>query len=112
MGPHVNSKMADEHDEEQTIAQDLVFTKYKMAAEIVNGILKTLVSKSVAGAKILDLCEEGDKLLSEETIKVFKKEKEMKNTVNIAVLGLLVLSLEIRVRSVEPAHGWSMHRDE
>jgi len=75
---HVNSKMADEHDEEQTIAQDLVVTKYKMAAEIVNGILKTLVSKSVAGAKILDLCEEGDKLLSEETIKVFKKEKEMK----------------------------------
>jgi len=78
LGPHVNSKMADEHDEEQTIAQDLVVTKYKMAAEIVNGILKTLVSKSVAGAKILDLCEEGDKLLSEETIKVFKKEKEMK----------------------------------
>jgi len=78
MGTHVNSKMADEHDEEQTIAQDLVVTKYKMAAEIVNGILKTLVSKSVAGAKILDLCEEGDKLLSEETIKVFKKEKEMK----------------------------------
>jgi len=70
--------MADEHDEEQTIAQDLVVTKYKMAAEIVNTILKTLVSKSVAGAKILDLCEEGDKLLSEETIKVFKKEKDMK----------------------------------
>jgi len=71
--------MADEHDEdEQTIAQDLVVTKYKMAAEIVNGILKKLITKSVAGAKILDLCEEGDKLLTEETIKVFKKEKEMK----------------------------------
>jgi len=78
MGTHVNCKMADEHDEEQTIAQDLVVTKYKMAAEIVNGILKTLVTKSVAGAKILELCEEGDKLLSEETVKVFKKEKEMK----------------------------------
>merc|ERR1712012_394570 len=75
---HVNCKMTDEHDEEQTIAQDLVVTKYKMAAEIVNGILKTLVTKSVAGVKILELCEEGDKLLSEETIKVFKKEKEMK----------------------------------
>lgn len=38
-GSHVNSsKMAEEKDEEQTIAQDLVVTKYKMAAEMVNGV--------------------------------------------------------------------------
>ena len=30
--------MAEEKDEEQTIAQDLVVTKYKMAAELVNGV--------------------------------------------------------------------------
>ena len=34
---HVKSKMADDSDnEEQTIAKDLVVTKYKMAAEIIN----------------------------------------------------------------------------
>jgi len=44
----------------------------------VTGILKTLVSKSVVGAKVLELCELGDKMLLEETNKVFKKEKEMK----------------------------------
>merc|ERR1712168_1676985 len=49
-----------------------------MAAEMVNGILKQLVGASVPGAKVLDLCELGDKILAEETVKVFKKEKEMK----------------------------------
>jgi len=34
--------------------------------------------RNLPGAKVLDLCEEGDKTLSEETAKVFKKEKEMK----------------------------------
>ena len=41
-------------------------------------ILKQVVAKSVAGAKAIELCELGDKLLAEETAKVFKKEKEMK----------------------------------
>lgn len=70
--------MADEKDEEQTIATDLVVTKYKMAADMVNAILKQVVAKCVAGAKAIELCELGDKLLAEETFKVFKKEKEMK----------------------------------
>ncbi|KAK2159528.1 hypothetical protein LSH36_151g02036 [Paralvinella palmiformis] len=71
--------MAEKEDaEELTIEKDIVITKYKMAAEMVNGILKTLVSKSVVGAKVLELCELGDKMLLEETNKVFKKEKEMK----------------------------------
>ena len=30
--------MAEKEEEEQTIATDLVVTKYKMAAELVNGV--------------------------------------------------------------------------
>lgn len=60
------------------MATDLVVTKYKMAAELVNDILKKLLARAVAGAKVSDLCQYGDELLSEGTKKVFKKEKEMK----------------------------------
>lgn len=71
--------MAEKSDEEeQTIAVDLVVTKYKMAAEMVNGILKEVILKCVPGAKVGEICEFGDKLLFEGTAKVFKKEKEMK----------------------------------
>lgn len=61
-----------------TIADDIVVTKYKMAAEITNRILKEIVEKCVAGASAKDICEHGDKRILEETGKVFKKEKNMK----------------------------------
>jgi len=71
--------MADKSDEiEKTIAEDLVVTKYKMAAEIVNKILKLIAQKCEVGESVLSLCEYSDKLLAEETSKVFKKEKDMK----------------------------------
>jgi len=34
--------------------------------------------KVVSGAKVVDLCEEGDRLLTEETSKIFKHQKEMR----------------------------------
>lgn len=40
--------------------------------------LKQLIEACRPGAKVLDLCELGDKILNEETSKVFKKDKEMK----------------------------------
>ncbi|KAG5885787.1 hypothetical protein JTB14_031221 [Gonioctena quinquepunctata] len=70
--------MADEKDVEKTISEDLVVTKYKMAGEIVNRVLKQVISKCVAGASVRETCEYGDQLLLEETNKVFKKEKELK----------------------------------
>lgn len=41
-------------------------------------MLKQLVAKCVPRASVRELCAEGDRLLEEETAKVFKKEKEMK----------------------------------
>ncbi|GAB6019403.1 Proliferation-associated protein 2G4 [Chamberlinius hualienensis] len=70
--------MADKNENEKTIVEDIVVTKYKMAAEIVNKVLKLVTEKCLAGESVLALCEFGDKLLLEETSKVFKKEKDMK----------------------------------
>ncbi|CAL8319848.1 unnamed protein product [Merluccius merluccius] len=68
----------DEDSQEQTIADDLVVTKYKMGAEIANQALKVVVDAATAGVSVLSLCEKGDAFISTETGKVFKKEKEMK----------------------------------
>lgn len=71
--------MADDKDvAEKTIAEDLVVTKYKMAGEIVNRVLKQVIDKCVVGASVREICEFGDKLVLEETNKVFKKEKDFK----------------------------------
>ncbi|KAI0064975.1 proliferation-associated protein 1 [Artomyces pyxidatus] len=48
-------------------------TKYKAAADIVNAVVKKLVELSVEGAKVLDLCVEGDKLIEEGTGAVYNK---------------------------------------
>ncbi|KOC70023.1 Proliferation-associated protein 2G4 [Habropoda laboriosa] len=70
--------MADKEETEKTIAEDLVVTKYKMAGEIVNRVLKQVLDKCVVGASVRVISEFGDRLLLEETSKVFKKEKELK----------------------------------
>ncbi|CAL1542583.1 unnamed protein product [Lymnaea stagnalis] len=75
------NKMADAEEPENvetTPANDIVVTKYKMAGDMVNGILKELIAKCKEGVTVLELCEFGDKRLNEETSKVFKKDKEMK----------------------------------
>lgn len=42
------------------------------------GVLAQVLSAAVEGASILELCELGDRLIIEETGKVYKKEKELK----------------------------------
>lgn len=64
-------------EEEQTISTDSVVTKYKMASEMINKILKEVLAKCVDGGSVLAICDLGDKRIEEETAKVFKKEKEL-----------------------------------
>jgi curved DNA binding protein len=80
MADESNQSGASDTEEQKgtTIAEDLVVTKYKMAAEITNRVLKELMDKSVAGASTIQLCELGNSRLNEETGKVFKKEKNLK----------------------------------
>ncbi|CAG7713870.1 unnamed protein product [Allacma fusca] len=70
--------MADKDESEKTIAEDLVVTKYKMAAEITNRTLIAVIEKCVPGASVRDVCSAGDKMILEETGKQFKKEKDLK----------------------------------
>ncbi|EAU85629.2 proliferation-associated 2G4 [Coprinopsis cinerea okayama7 len=48
-------------------------TKYKTAAEIVHSVTKKLIALAVEGAKVIDLCVEGDKLVEEGTGAVYNK---------------------------------------
>merc|ERR1711936_1269165 len=59
------------------ISDDLVVTKYKMAAEITNKVLKEVVTACLASASVRDLCMLGDRRLTEETSKAFKKDKKI-----------------------------------
>ncbi|XP_033101485.1 proliferation-associated protein 2G4-like [Anneissia japonica] len=72
-------------DEENTIAADLVVTKYKLAAGMVNAVLKHVMEKCVEGAIVLELCKEADKLLLEKTGSVYKKDKEIKKGIAFPV---------------------------
>jgi len=60
-----------------TIADDLVVTKYKMAAEIVNRVLKEIVNGCGVGQSVRGLCVKADALMVEETGKAFKKDKKV-----------------------------------
>jgi len=70
--------MPDKDEGEKTIAEDLVVTKYKMAAEITNRALVLVISKSLPGASVREICTAGDRMIQEETGKQFKKEKDLK----------------------------------
>merc|ERR1719323_1730050 len=60
-----------------TIADDLVVTKYKMAAEIVNKVLKEICDGCKPGTSVREMCMLGDSRLVEETSKAFKKDKKL-----------------------------------
>jgi len=71
-----SSSKSEKENQEETIASDLVVTKYKMASEITNRVLKEVIDRCVAGASVKDTCIYGDKRLDEETSKVFKNPKD------------------------------------
>uniref|UniRef100_A0A8C2CKV6 Proliferation-associated 2G4, b n=1 Tax=Cyprinus carpio TaxID=7962 RepID=A0A8C2CKV6_CYPCA len=68
----------DDDQQDHTIADDLVVTKYKMGADIANQALKVVIEAAKPGVSVLSLCEKGDAFITAETGKVFKKEKEIK----------------------------------
>ncbi|XP_028824863.1 proliferation-associated protein 2G4 [Denticeps clupeoides] len=68
----------DDEQQEQTVADDLVVTKYKMGADIANQTLRVVTDAAKPGVSVLSLCEKGDAFIVAETGKVFKKEKEIK----------------------------------
>jgi len=73
--------MSDTENEVPTIAEDLVVTKYKMSAEIVNKVLKELVDECKDGSSVRDLCIKGDTRITEETSKCYRKNKTLQKGV-------------------------------
>lgn len=71
----------------------------------MNSVVKTLVPKLVEGAKIIDLCVEGDKLLEEGTGAVYNKAvkgvKVPKGTLDLSS-GIHILNLIHNIWQASP----------
>lgn len=67
--------MAEEAAVDYTLNNPDVLTKYKTAAQISHKVLEAVSGWCVEGAKVLSLCQKGDKLLEEEIAKVYKGKK-------------------------------------
>jgi len=70
--------MAETAAVDYTLANPDTITKYKVAAEISQKVLKEVSGWIAADASIVELCERGDKLLDEEVAKVYKGKKVVK----------------------------------
>jgi len=73
------SAMSDESENEEIsdLSNPDVTTKYRAAGDIVNKALQKIVEACVPDADIVMLCEMGDKIMEEETGKLYnKKDKE------------------------------------
>lgn len=68
----------DSDEEELTIENDAVLTKYKTAGEISNLVLKAIINEIVVGASVIEICSFGDKMILDETAKHYKKDKNLK----------------------------------
>ena len=69
--------MADAKEIDRTLTNPDTLTKYKTAGEISQRVLKAVVGWCVEGAKIVEVCQKGDKLLEEEISKVYKSNKKI-----------------------------------
>ena len=61
---------SSDEEAEPTIASETVVSKYMHAAEIVNAVLADLVKRCTAGTLVIELCEHGDKTITERTANV------------------------------------------
>lgn len=60
-------------------------TKYKTAAQISEKVLAEVSKLVVPGAKIVEVCQQGDKLIEEEVAKVYRGKKVTKGTSHLAL---------------------------
>ncbi|KAF2088599.1 Creatinase/aminopeptidase [Saccharata proteae CBS 121410] len=69
--------MAEATAPDYTLNNPDTLTKYKEASKISQIVLQAVTEKCHEGANIVQLCEEGDKLLEEEISKVYKNNKKI-----------------------------------
>uniref|UniRef100_A0A182N822 Peptidase M24 domain-containing protein n=1 Tax=Anopheles dirus TaxID=7168 RepID=A0A182N822_9DIPT len=68
-------------EQELTIDDPAVVDKYKLAGEVVNKTLQTIIQGCVAGASVKELCLKGDSMLTQDAEKKYKHEEGMKKGV-------------------------------
>lgn len=73
-----------EEEEDEEAVNDLnkadIVTKYQCAGKIANDVLQLLISKVKPDAKVIDLCDVGDEMVTEMTGKVYGQKKGGKKT--------------------------------
>lgn len=57
-------------------------TKYKTAGQIAEKVLAEVAKLCVPGAKIVEVCQKGDKILEEEVAKVYRGKKVTKGSLS------------------------------
>ncbi|KAL6869500.1 hypothetical protein ACO1O0_000826 [Amphichorda felina] len=67
--------MSEEKDVDYTLNNPDTLTKYKTAAQISEKVLDAVSKLCVPGAKIAEVCQQGDKLMEEEIAKVYRGKK-------------------------------------
>jgi len=70
--------MSEEKDIDYTLNNPDTLTKYKTAAQISEKALAEVSKLCVPGAKIVEVCEQGDKFIEEEIAKVYRGKKVTK----------------------------------
>lgn len=71
-------EVAAEPEEDTTLANSDVVTKYQEAARIANEVLKEMMALAVPGAKVLDMCRAGDAAIDAKCAMIFKKNEKGK----------------------------------
>ncbi|KAL2188353.1 Creatinase/aminopeptidase [Thermothelomyces heterothallicus CBS 203.75] len=66
---------AESQQIDYTLNNPDTLTKYKTAGQISEKVLAEVSKLCVAGSKVVDICEQGDKLIEEEISKVFRGKK-------------------------------------
>ncbi|KAK4249920.1 peptidase M24, structural domain protein [Corynascus novoguineensis] len=61
--------------QDYTLNNPDTITKYKTAGQISEKVLAEVSKLCVAGSKVVDICEKGDKLIEEELAKVYRGKK-------------------------------------
>jgi len=78
---------ADQTRTDYSLNNPDTLTKYKTAGQISEKVLAEVSKLCVPGAKIVDICQKGDKLLEEEVGKVYRGKKITKGSLSAPLIS-------------------------
>ena len=77
---HNGSKNRLTYPADYSLSNPDTLTKYKTAGQISEKVLAEVSKLCVPGAKIVEICQKGDKLMEEELSKVYRGKKVLKGS--------------------------------